>query len=241
MDTSSHLLQTIVLLYRFFSPSKPLPAYTALRMQHYAVFLQGYTFDIKYKNTKQHGNADCLSRLPVALTTTAERDVVDVYEVEIVQNMPISTEQLAQATAKDSQIQEIIKALRGKKEIPAKLRFNVNQAAFSIQQEILLCNGKVVIPTSLRIRFLRDLHRSHFGAAKMKALARGLFWWPGVDRAIEEIARNCNTCNSLRNNPPKIEIHEWETAEAPFDRIHIDYAGPFMDANFLVLVDAFSK
>jgi len=95
---------------------------------------------------------------------------------EIVQNMPISTEQLAQATAKDIQLQEIIKALRGKKEIPAKLRFNVNQVAFSIQQEILLCNGKVVIPTSMRIRFLRDLHRSRFGATKMKALARGLFW-----------------------------------------------------------------
>jgi len=228
-------------LVQIFSPSKPLPAYTALRMQHYAVFLQGYTFDIKYKNTKQHGNADCLSRLPVALTTTAERDVVDVYEIETVQNMPISTEQLTQATTKDIQIQEIIKALRGKKEIPAKLRFNVNQAAFSIQQEILLCNGKVVIPTPLRIRFLRDLHRSHFGAAKMKALARGLFWWPGVDKAIEKMTRSCNTCNALRNNPPKVEIHEWETAEAPFDRIHIDYAGPFMSTNFLVLVDAFSK
>jgi len=49
-------------LVQIFSLSKPLPAYTALRMQHYAVFLQGYTFG-KYKNTKQHGNADCLSRL----------------------------------------------------------------------------------------------------------------------------------------------------------------------------------
>jgi len=93
----------------------------------------------------------------------------------------------------------------------------------------------------LQIRFLHDLHRSHFGVAKMKALARGLFWWPGVDKAIEEIAKNCNICNSLRNNLPKVEIHEWETAEAPSDRIRIDYAGPFMGVNFLVLVDAFSK
>jgi hypothetical protein len=228
-------------LVQIFSPSKSLPAYTALRMQHYAIFLQGYTFEIKYRNTKLHGNADCLSRLPVALTTTAERDIVDVYELEIVESIPITTEKLAQATIKDTQLQNIIKALREKKEIPAKSRFNINQAAFSIQREVLLCNEKVVIPTVLRTRILRDLHKSHFGVVKMKALARSLYWWPGLDKAIEEMARNCNTCNSIRNNPPKVEVHEWETAETPFDRVHIDYAGPFMSANFFVMIDSCSK
>lgn len=38
---------------QIFSSSKALPAYTALRMQHYAVLLQGHTFDIKHKNMKQ--------------------------------------------------------------------------------------------------------------------------------------------------------------------------------------------
>ncbi|KMQ89452.1 hypothetical protein RF55_10920 [Lasius niger] len=75
----------------------------------------------------------------------------------------------------------------------------------------------------------------------MKALARSLYWWPGVDRAIEEIARNCEICNSLRNDPPKVEPHEWEAAEVPFERVHIDYAGPFMNTYFFVFVDAFSK
>lgn len=30
-------------------------------MQHYAVFLESFNYDIKYKNTKLHGNADGLS------------------------------------------------------------------------------------------------------------------------------------------------------------------------------------
>lgn len=163
-------------LVQIFSPSKALPAYTALRMQHYAVFLQGYNFDIKYKNTKQHYNADCLSRLPVPMTTVVKCDVIDVYEIEILQSMPVSTNQLTHATATDTQLQNILSALRKKKKnVSAKLRFNVNQAAFSIQQEILLCNGKIVIPESLRKRFLRDLHKSHFGVVKMKALARSLY------------------------------------------------------------------
>ncbi|XP_029165366.1 uncharacterized protein K02A2.6-like [Nylanderia fulva] len=96
----------------------------------------GYTFDIKYKNTRQHCNADCLSRLPVPMIPNIERDVVDVYEMEILQNTPVSTDKLVQATAADTQLQKILRALRENKEIPAKLRFNINQAAFSIQQEV---------------------------------------------------------------------------------------------------------
>lgn len=228
-------------LVQIFSQSKALPAYTALRMQHYAVFLQGYLFDIKYKNTKQHCNADCLSRLPVSVTTTAECDVVDVYETEVLESVSVSTDQIAQATRKDVQLREIISELQKKKEVLAKLRFNINQAAFSIQQGILLCNGKVVIPKLLQKRFLRDLHKSHFGVAKMKGLARTMYWWPGIDKAIENMARHCGICNSMRNDPPKVGTHEWEAAEAPFERVHIDYAGPFMNAYLLVLVDAFSK
>lgn len=163
-------------LCQIFAPSNALPAYTALRMQHYAIFLQGYTFDIKYKNTKQHSNADCLSCLPIPCTIPANYDVVDIYEITVLQNMPISIDALIQTMNKDIQLKEILFALGDKKEVPAKLRFNINQVAFSIREGILFCNGKVVIPRLLRNRLLQELHRSHFGAAKMKALARTLYW-----------------------------------------------------------------
>jgi len=68
------------------------------------------------------------------------------------------------------------------------MRFNINQAAFSVQQGVLLCNGKTVIPTKLRDQILRELHTNHFGVVKMKALARSMYWWPGIDKAIEKLA-----------------------------------------------------
>lgn len=228
-------------LVQIFASTKALPANTALRMQHYAVFLQGFSFDIKYKNTKLNSNADCLSRLPIPTSTMADRDVIDVYEIGIVQSLPVSVGKLARATANDVQLSNILKALHEKKEIPVQLRFNINQSAFSIQQGVLLCNGKAIIPNQLRERFLLELHKSHFGVVRMKALARNAFWWPGVDKAIEKLARNCNTCNEVRNNPPKAEVHEWEPAEAPFERVHVDYAGPFMNHFFFVVIDAYSK
>jgi len=85
------------------------------------------------------------------------------------------------------------------------------------------------------------LHEGHFGIVKMKNLSRSYCWWLGIDKDIEKLVKNCKACNTFSNNP-KIEIkHRWESATEPFQRVHIDFAGPFMGCNFLVLVDAHTK
>ena len=45
-------------LVTIFSPEKGISATTAARLQRYALFLAGYSYDIKYKNTNSHGNCD---------------------------------------------------------------------------------------------------------------------------------------------------------------------------------------
>lgn len=112
----------------------------------------------------------------------AKYDVVDVYETE--RSMPVSTKQLAHATAKDVQLQDITSALREKKEIPAKLCFNVNQAAFSTIAGSTFVQWKGDSGIVAKSILIRDLHKSHFGVAKMKALTRGLYRWLGVDKAM---------------------------------------------------------
>ena len=41
--------------------------------------------------------------------------------------------------------------------------------------------------------------------------------------------------------PTKAPLHPWVWATAPWQRIHIDYAGSFQNSLFLVVVDAHSK
>ena len=67
-------------LTSIFHPHKSIPVVTAARLQHYALFLAGYDYKIKYKNTKVHSNADGLSRLPLKTKERAE-EVVDPVNV----------------------------------------------------------------------------------------------------------------------------------------------------------------
>ncbi|XP_058817326.1 uncharacterized protein K02A2.6-like [Topomyia yanbarensis] len=62
-----------------------------------------------------------------------------------------------------------------------------------------------------------------------------------MDREIEEMVSNCAECQSVRPEPAKMRLHCWETPTEPFQRVHVDFAGPFMDTYFFILVDAYSK
>ena len=41
--------------------------------------------------------------------------------------------------------------------------------------------------------------------------------------------------------PASAPVHSWERTNNPWERLHIDYLGPFMGKMFLVIVDSYSK
>ena len=88
---------------------------------------------------------------------------------------------------------------------------------------------------------LEELHDSHLGVVKMKALARSYVWWPNISGQLEELAKGCDGCQLNQRMPTKAPLHPWEWATAPWQRLHIDYAGPFQNSMSLVVVDAHSK
>ncbi|XP_061398657.1 uncharacterized protein K02A2.6-like [Musca vetustissima] len=75
----------------------------------------------------------------------------------------------------------------------------------------------------------------------MKAIARSYFWWPGLDKEIELKARMCEECCQQSKHPPAADAKSWPLTLKPWSRIHIDYAGPFIGTNFLIVVDSHSK
>ena len=60
---------------------------------------------------------------------------------------------------------------------------------------------------------------------------------PGQRRpGQEKYAKSCIQCQAVKGSPPKAPLHPWMW---PWQRIHVDFAGPFL--GFLIVVDAHSK
>lgn len=59
-----------------------------MSMQHYVLFLQGFAYDIRYRKSEEHANADGFSRLPVG-NGAHELDIVDVLELNISKRLPV--------------------------------------------------------------------------------------------------------------------------------------------------------
>ena len=111
----------------------------------------------------------------------------------------------------------------------------------SIDNGVLMWGYRAIIPQKLRVLLLEEIHSGHVGIAKMKAIARQYFWWPNLDKEIENYGRNCAACRSTANQPEKANLIKFKEAERPFERVHIDFLGPYLNEMYLVVIDAFSR
>ena len=129
---------------------------------------------------------------------------------------------------------------------PQALDDPVLQPYFSRKQELSVDRGcvlwglRVVIPEKYRVRLLDDLHHEHHGIRRMKSLARGYFWWPGLDAAIVERVQQCHVCAALGKSPPRAPLYPWKWPAKSWKRIHIDFFEKDK-LNFSIVVDAYSK
>ena len=87
-------------------PKKGIPILAASRLQRWAIQLAAYTFDIKYRTSKQNANVDALSRLPLSDASTemksvfsigTEQETTDVISRQV-NSLPITASKIARAT-----------------------------------------------------------------------------------------------------------------------------------------------
>lgn len=100
---------------------------------------------------------------------------------------------------------------------------------------------RVVIPTKVREQILDEMHGTHPGIVRMKAIARGIVWWPKLNSELERKVKQCSVCQQYQHLPSRSPVHPWEYPSAPWERIHIDFAGPFERKMLLIIIDAYSK
>lgn len=101
--------------------------------------------------------------------------------------------------------------------------------------------SRVVIPRPLESQSLDELHMDHSGVVRSKAIARTFVWCSSIDKQFEEKVRSCSSCSEQRNDPPPERMQPWDYSQYAWQRLHTDFADPFLNHTFLVIIEAYSK
>ena len=226
-------------LTRIFHQHNKLPAITASRLLRYAEFLASFDYEIVFRKGSDHVNVDCISRatqpqktLSTDILINEEINQLCTETIFEISSQHINYEILAKETATDAEFFKILTDLKNGNDVEGK---------YMLDNGIIFKGQMILIPKSLQTKILQELHHTHPGITRMKQLARRYCYWRGIDRDIEKTVRSCKCCLEVQNKPPKVPLHQWQEPDDNWERIHVDYAGPFQAHYFLIVIDAKSK
>uniref|UniRef100_A0A0A9W822 RNA-directed DNA polymerase n=1 Tax=Lygus hesperus TaxID=30085 RepID=A0A0A9W822_LYGHE len=111
----------------------------------------------------------------------------------------------------------------------------------SYEEKLLLWQGRLIIPASLRKSVMEVLHEGHPGITGMRSVARCHVWWPKMDADIELHVKTCRTCQQNRPREQEVPLYSWTVPQEPWSRVHIDFCGPFQNKYWLIVIDATTK
>ncbi|PFX22695.1 Retrovirus-related Pol polyprotein [Stylophora pistillata] len=227
-------------------PGKAVPVTAAARIQRWCLFLGTFSYNIEFRGTKQHANCDGLSRLPQPSAPADKPDEVRVFHTTVVEALRVTEHDLRMQTRRDPVLSRFLELVQsgwqGTELHPELIPYAHRGNEITIHHGVLMWGSRVVVPAKLREKVLETLHEGHIGMVKMKGLlSRGFVWWPNIDKDIEGAVRNCEGCQELANNPARAPLHRWEYPSLPWQRLHIDFAGPVEGKMLMVVIDAHSK
>ncbi|KAJ8347520.1 hypothetical protein SKAU_G00261090 [Synaphobranchus kaupii] len=182
-----------------------------LHLHRWGERLRHYDFEPKFTPGRDNVVADLLSRSIDAPTPIVSPG--DDTEPKLIQMLhtplqpAVSLEELQQESERDPMLTTLRTYIRSG--WPAKVLDELTP--FSRVRDELSCWGDVcvsrglctVVPMGLRGRVLSMAHEGHLGIVKLKQRCRDLVWWPGIDRDIEALVRDCAPCLlSGKTRPP---------------------------------------
>jgi hypothetical protein len=233
-------------LLGLFSEEKGLPTRAAARILRWALLLSAYNYKLEYREGAQNANADALSRLPLDMKAEDVRADIAGIHLTMLAEVPVTETEVRAATRNDPTLSKVLCSILEGWKLDCKKNkelagYETRRSELSTEGGCLLWGSRVVIPSSLQEKVLQMLHDVHPGMVRMKSLARSHVWWPGIDADIEAAVRTCRSCQENQSNPAIAPVHSWEYPTAPWERLHVDFAGPMDGKFFLIVIDAYSK
>lgn len=140
-----------------------------------ALFLASHMYDIEFKPSSLHTNADGLSRLPCTRERQRRVDAVDIFHTAQLEALPVTSTVIKQETRKDVTLSKVytytmsVWPATGRKELTPYFQ---RRNEITTYQGYLMWGMRVMIPQKCQHQVLQQLHEGHVGIVQMKLLAR---------------------------------------------------------------------
>ena len=146
-----------------------IPPLAAARMQRWALTLSAYVYDIEFRPTGKHENADGLSRRPLTTEPAAANpDGPSVFNVMQMDTLPIKSSEIMAATWTDPILSKVLYCLRHRwpEKLPdSPIPFGRRREELMIEGDCILWETRVVVPSKFRSAVLSELHHGKFRSA----------------------------------------------------------------------------
>ena len=175
------------------------------RLQRLSLMLARYQIQLEYIRGKDNSIACELSRVDPLSPEPQDAKQMDAFPVHQITNaIPATGNRLDRtriATTADPTLnqlrQYIFHGWRLQKcQLPQPVQhyWNYRGELHAIEDGLIFKAHHLVIPTSPRAEYLKDLHAGHLGEAKTLLRARETVFWPGISDDIRNAVKACDIC-----------------------------------------------
>ena len=213
--------------------------------------MAAFQFKIEFIKGKKNAIADFCSRYPIDGAPVTEFDghtvneiVLDSVEQFEGSHGAINLESFRKAAKICPEYTSIRKLLLSgcyAKDLPVNhvgRLYRQHWDQFYVDGDLILFDGRILVPKAILQEVLQSLHIAHLGIAKTKFLARKLYIWHNMKTHIEQMIDTCEKCQVLRPILPAEPLIN-TIARFPMECVSID-VGENDGKRFLVMSDRYS-
>ena len=116
----------------------------------------------------------------------------------------------------------------------------VTSGTLTNEDSPVLHGEALIIPPSERERIIQQLHQFHQGTTKAQLFMHGCVFWPGINKAIEEVFRQCESCTQFQAQNAAAPLIPMPTPSWPWQICATDIF-TLEGADYLICSDFYSK